>query len=143
MLPEWIRLAILFAVGMTGSGLVAAGVFALVVKVGVISRMVARTKTAVDIKWYEDVILLGATLGNTYAVFQPEWSFSIWLLLPAGFFFGCFTGCLSLALAETVNAFPVFARRAKLTMGLSYLVLALALGKFAASWALFIWNGRG
>ena len=38
-------------------------------------------------------------------------------------------GSLVMALAETVNAIPVMSRRLKLTVGLQYLILGVAIGK--------------
>ncbi len=133
-MPEWLWLIALGLLGVVGSGLVAAGVFSLIVKVGVISRMVARTKTAVDLGWYEDVVVLGAIGGCLYSIFDLPLPGGAWFTLPMGLFFGCFTGCLALALAEVVSAFPIFARRAKLKKGLPILVVAMSLGKFAFSW---------
>ncbi len=137
---EWGKLVLLFLFAVFGSGLVAAGVFALIVKVGVISRMIARSETAKNLNWYEDMILLGAIAGNVYSVFDIPLPAGAWFHLPAGLFCGCFVGVLGMALAEVVSAFPVFARRVRLTRGLTLFVLAMALGKFAISWLTLVMN---
>ncbi len=133
-MPEWLWLTLLFLLGMVGSGFVVAGVVALVVKVGVISRMVARTKTASALSWYEDVVVFGCFAASLYTIFSPSLPGGLWLLAMTGFFFGVFAGCLAIALAEVVSAFPIFARRSRLTTGLVFMIVAMALGKFAASW---------
>ena len=46
---------------------------------------------------------------------------------------GIFVGCLAVALAEALNGTAIFARRAKLQMGLSFIVLSVAVGKVLAS----------
>ena len=46
---------------------------------------------------------------------------------------GIFVGCLAVALAEALNGTAIFARRAKLQMGLSFTVLSVAVGKVLAS----------
>lgn len=116
-------------IGFCSGALVAGGYIALVVKVGIITRMAARTKTASYSRWYEDMLVCGALLGNLYSIFRwrlpGKWLF----LVPYGFFSGIFAGCLAIALAEIVNAFPIFSRRIRLKEGLSWIVTSLALGK--------------
>lgn len=115
--------------GFCGGAIVAGGYIALVVKVGIITRMSARTKTASYSRWYEDMLVCGAVLGSLYSIFRwrlpGKWLF----VVPYGFFAGIFAGCLAIALAEIVNAFPIFSRRIRLKQGLSWILTALALGK--------------
>ncbi len=46
---------------------------------------------------------------------------------------GIFVGCLAVSLAEALNATAIFARRVKLRIGLSYIILAVAVGKVTAA----------
>ena len=46
-----------------------------------------------------------------------------------GLFAGVFTGCWAMALAEILNVFPIFMRRARLVRYLTVFVLMVALGK--------------
>ncbi len=44
-----------------------------------------------------------------------------------------FVGCLVMSLAETVKAVPVLNRRLHLSVGIQYMILAIALGKMAGA----------
>ena len=46
---------------------------------------------------------------------------------------GIFVGCLAVSLAEALNATAIFARRVKLKVGLSFVILAVAVGKVLAA----------
>ena len=39
---------------------------------------------------------------------------------------GIFTGCLAMSLAETLKALPTFSRRIRLSVGLPWLIIAIA-----------------
>lgn len=130
----WINHLLLGLVGLAAGGSVAAGTFAFLVMLGVIPRMVGRSKTAKEIMWYENAIILGGILGNLATVFVD-------ISLPFGHVFiglfgiaaGIFVGCNAMALAEALKTFPIIFRRMKLKVGLSYLVLAFAVGKTLGS----------
>lgn len=130
-MEQWI----LAFIGMAASFLVAAGVFAFAVMVGVVSRIVARTKTIKHLEVIEDSIVVGGALGSLVSIYQPELPFGVWFLALYGVFSGIHAGCLAIALAETVNVIPVFVRRVRLRLGLAYVVTAFAFGKaFGALW---------
>ena len=42
---------------------------------------------------------------------------------------GYFVGCMAVALAEIINAYPILYRRMKLKMGLEWMVATIAIGK--------------
>lgn len=72
--------------GFCGGAIVAGGYIALVVKVGIITRMSARTKTASYSRWYEDMLVCGAVLGSLYSVFHWKLPGKWLFLVPYGFF---------------------------------------------------------
>ena len=134
MLAEKIYLSIF---GFTSGVLVAAGVFAFIVTIGVVTRMAARTKTVKYAMLYEDMAFLGGTLGNILSIFKCSMSFGRLFIGVSGLFAGIYVGCLSLALAESLNAIPVFFRRISLKKGIGLVVIGFAIGKFAgALWQL-------
>lgn len=133
---------LLAVVGMASGFLVAAGVFSFAVMVGVVTRIVARTKTIRHLSLFEDSIVLGGTLGSVVSIWQPRLPFGAVFLACYGIFSGIHAGCLAIALAEVVNAIPVFVRRIKLRVGLAYIVTAFALGKaFGVLWEM-VWNAK-
>lgn len=126
-------------IGSAAGFLVAAGVFAFAVMVGVVTRIVARTRTIKHLGAIEDSIVIGGALGNVVSIWQIGLPFGAWLLVLYGLFSGIHAGCLAIALAETVNVIPVFVRRIRLKLGLAYVVTAFALGKaFGALWEMVL-----
>ncbi|MGN0164992.1 MAG: stage V sporulation protein AB [Lachnospiraceae bacterium] len=133
-----LKFGLLVFAGISGGILVSGGMFALLTKVGIITRMIALTKTADRINHYERMIVLGGTLGNLISVFNPALYGGYAVLLLYGVMSGVFTGCLALALAESINAIPVFMRKFHLDTGVSWIVLSFALGKCIGSLLWFL-----
>ena len=116
-------------VGLSGGFVIAGGVIALMVGLGIITRFVGITHTAKHVKEYETAILAGAIFGNLLTVHQIRIPLGIFGLVLMGVLFGIFVGGWILALAEIVNIFPIFA----ITKGYSLIVIAIAVGKTAGS----------
>lgn len=120
-----------------------AGTFALLVTLGVIPRMVARTQTAGKVMLYETMICLGGTMGCVLTVFPflrlPS-AAGMPIVLLYGLCAGIFVGCQAVALAEILNVFPIMFRRIKLKEGLSCIMVAMAFGKVAGSLFYFFYG---
>lgn len=120
-----------------GGAVISAAVFALIASTGVITRMAGKTHTAKHVRTYETAVVIGGILWNVI------WVFSVRIPLKAeiyqslqfvmGLAQGIFVGCLAVSLAEALNATAIFARRVKLKVGLSFVILAVAVGKVLAS----------
>ena len=98
---------------------VAAGVFALVASLGMVPRMAGKTSVAAYVPALENALIAGGIFGCVLAVF-PELPFPVgtWFLGVYGLASGVFSGCLSVALAEVLNVFPVLFRRMGIKTGL-------------------------
>lgn len=136
-----LRSLFLIFFGLSSGMLVASGVFAFIAAIGIVPRMAKRTQTERFLRFYEDVIVVGGLFGAT-AMFV-DYRF---LQLPPliglyGFCTGVFIGVLAMALTEVLNVMPILLRRARLTKGLPWLVLAFALGKVIGSLAYFFLDG--
>ena len=116
-----------------GGFLVASGVVALLVGLGIITRFTGISHTALHNRLYETAILLGALFGNVLTVYKTPVPAGTAGLVLLGLSAGIYVGGWIMALAEVIHIFPVFARRIGLTKGLSVLVIAVALGKTAGS----------
>ena len=117
--------------GLCAGMLVAAGLFTFIVTLGIVTRLAQVTRTAGWIHWFENSFIAGGIFGNVlwlYGWSVPTGKFGLLLL---GLFGGIFTGCLVGAIAENLDAFPIFFRRLKLRQGIALVVAALAMGKFA------------
>lgn len=120
-----------------GGAVISAAVFALIASTGVITRMAGKTHTAKHVRTYETAVVIGGVLWNVI------WVLSVRIPLKAEIYQslqfvmslaqGIFVGCLAVSLAEALNATAIFARRVKLKVGLSFVILAVAVGKVLAS----------
>lgn len=119
--------------GLCSGVAVAAGVFALILSIGVVNRLAGKTHTAKHILLYEDSILLGAIAGSVISLFPVTLPFGAAGELIFGLFAGMFTGCLAITLAEELNVIPVLFRRTRLSRGVGLVILSIALGKTAGS----------
>jgi stage V sporulation protein AB len=128
-----IRCVLLAFFGLGAGAVTAAGYFAIIAAVGVVTRFAEYTKTASKIRLYEIVLSLGAIVGNYLIIFRPTYGLDFWIIVPVGILCGMFTGCFLLSLAEVIKGFPVFLRKAKIQKGISVIIIALAFGKTLGS----------
>lgn len=123
------QICMLFIALFCGFG-VACGFVAFIILIGVIPRLSTKTHTANHVMLYENMVILGITLGNIIFLYQIDLPLGKFFLVVLGIFFGFFVGCLAGALAELVKVFPILTRRMRLRDGLPYVLVSLALGKF-------------
>ena len=128
---------LLTLIGLSAGTVVAGGLFAFIVELGVIADFADRTHTADHILFYEDMVSLGAVLGNLFQIFEIRIPGQGIFLTLFGLFSGIFVGCWAMALAEILNVFPIFMRRARIVRYLTVFVLMVALGKGLGSGLLF------
>lgn len=124
-------------IGLSSGLIVAGGIFALIVSIGIIPRLAGRTHTAYHTIWYENSIILGGIVGNVIYLYSIVIPVGLVGLSMYGIFSGIFTGCMAIALAETLNTIPVFTRRLHLKNGIKFMLLGLALGKSLGSLLFF------
>lgn len=139
----FLRQAALVFIGLSSGGVIAAGIFAFLAIIGVFPRLIGVTHTREHVTLYETLLILGGTAGNLIDLYHaPAAGFGIVFLVAWGVSVGVFVGCLVMSLAETLKALPVLGRRIRLSVGLQYLILAIAAGKFVGAMVYF-WNGMG
>ncbi|MBD5549995.1 MAG: hypothetical protein HDQ96_02290 [Lachnospiraceae bacterium] len=152
--------------GVSSGFLVSAGIFTVLLAVGLTPRFVGKTHTAKKIFLYEGCITAGAVLGTFFGIVPVlshtgvlirQWISQSGIegglsflqvidiggeifLAVAGLFIGMFVGCLALAIAEMLNSIPIFARRISYRHGLGIAVLAVAIGKLLGS-LYYFWQG--
>ena len=133
--------------GFSAGGVIAAGVFAFLAIIGVFPRLIGKTGTKRRVLLYETVLVTGGILGNFGDLLEIPLGLGIGavsqiLLGLFGLSVGIFVGCLVMSLAETVKAVPVLNRRLRLSVGIQYMTLSIALGKLAGS-LLYFYRGFG
>ncbi|WMJ86333.1 stage V sporulation protein AB [Anaerocolumna sp. MB42-C2] len=120
---------LLIFIGVTAGIVVSAGIFTFITLIGVLTRLAVRTNTANRISLYEDLVVLGAGIGNMVLLFKINLPIGMVGLIMFGLFSGGFVGCLAVALEEVLQVFPVLTYRIKLKFGIPIIVLCLAIGK--------------
>ncbi len=137
--------------GISYGMLSAAGVFTVLVAIGLVPRFAGRTHTARKVFLYEEMVIFGTLFGCVLSVFErychvggflqgyfPAQT-EIWTILAQavqvifGFFSGMFVGCLALAIAEMLDSIPIFARRISFRHGIGLVVLTMAAAKLCGS----------
>ena len=121
------------ALGATAGFVIASGVVAFIITIGVIPRYAGITGTAPSICWYEECCMLGAVAGNVLYLWQGRIPLHAPGLAIYGLFAGIFLGRWIIALGEVVDLFAIFARRTGLTRGIQWIILSMALGKSLGS----------
>ena len=129
----WIKQIFLAFIGLASGAAIAAGVFSFIISVGVVPRIIGKSRTAADIIAYENTVILGVTVGNIVSLFTPGLFGGIWSVMLFGLSAGIFTGCLAVALAEILNTFPIMFRRFGIKEGLTWIMFSMALGKMAGA----------
>lgn len=129
----WLENGVLIFIGLCGGLLVAGGLYAFFVLIGVVTRLAAGTTTAKYIMLYEDMALLGGTIGNLLYLYPFSLPLGNVFLGIYGLGAGIYVGCLAAALAEVINMLPVLSERVKLKKGMAGIMVMFALGKAAGS----------
>lgn len=140
--------------GLSFGFLASAGVFTVLVSVGLIPRFAGKMHVAKKIFALEEAVVFGTLTGGFFSVFY-EWidigsvlrerqafgsrtaeimqAGGNLFFIIFGIFAGIFVGCLALAIAEMLNSIPIFARRIGFRHGLGVAISAAALGKLTGS----------
>lgn len=146
---------LLGVIGISSGLIVSAGVFTVLISVGLIPRFAGKMHVARKIFVLEETVVIGTLAGGFFSIFS-DWgqvgafvrkhelfgngaTEGVWnltgtiFLIVFGVFAGIFVGCLALAIAEMLNTIPIFARRIGFRHGLGIAILAVALGKLTGS----------
>ena len=135
----WAQIGLGF-IGICAGMVVASGVVAFIISLGIVPRYAGITRTAQRVKLYEDCSMLGAFLGNILFLYGGNIPVGTAGLAVLGLFSGIFLGSWIIALGEVVNIFSIMARRIGLTKGIGIIIIAMALGKTLGS-LFFFWKG--
>lgn len=135
-----LKYAFLIFIGLCSGAIIAGGLFDFIVMIGAVTRIIGKTHTSHRIMLYEVVIILGGVFGCLVSLYNYEANLGAWLNILYGLFTGLFVGCLVMSLTETLDGIPIVTRRFNLAVGLQYIILALAMGKFVGA-LLYFWGG--
>ena len=141
-----LKMIVLGFSGMSFGFLASAGVFTVLVAVGLVPRFAGKTHTAGYILLYEEFVIWGTICGMLFSIFESVHQNSKHLLtriafpteIIFGFFTGCFVGCLALSIAEMLDSVPIFSRRIRMQWGIGVGILFVALGKMVGAMLYYI-----
>lgn len=143
------REALVLLISVSSGLLISLGVTSVLLVISLVPRLAGKTGTANHIFMYENILVMGLLFGNLWNLFgdvcKKRFGFTtvlpgVWGLafcLLYGLVTGIFVGCIAMALAEMLDAIPIFARRANLKREISVAVTALAIGKTVGSMIMF------
>lgn len=134
----WARQLLLALIGFSAGITVAAGLFAFIISLGVVSDFADRTHTGKHVLLYETSIAVGGILGNLFMIYRIPLELGWVALLVFGLLAGIFAGCWAMALAEILNVFPIFIRRIKIIKCIPYIILSMAIGRGVGALIFFI-----
>lgn len=123
---------------------VAAGTFAFLLVIRVIPRMIQKAKLEHKVIYIENMVFRGILFGTILSLFswKKKWLFELLgktVLTFFGISAGIFTGCIAVALAEILDTFPIFFRRAGIKEEYcEELLFVMALGKMLGSLFFFL-----
>lgn len=137
---EWIDQILLGIIGFSAGAVVASGIFAFIIGLGIVSDFADRTHTGKHILLYEDAVAMGGIFGNIFWLYQIKIPGGEVLLPLFGIFAGIFTGAWAMALAEMLNVFPIFVRRVKLIRCIPWTILSVAIGRGVGALVYFMMN---
>lgn len=121
---------------MAGGMGVAAGLFTFLALTGIPHRLMTMTHTSFFGGWYEWMYVLGTAIGNAVWLTNTRIKMEMAEMLvgATGLFIGIFIGCLIGAMAEVLDAFPVFFRRTGIRQGIGVVIVWMAIGKALGAW---------
>ena len=151
----FLRQLFLALIGGSAGLIVSAGVFTVLISVGLIPRFAGKMHVADRVFVLEEMVICGTLVGSFFSVYgrwamigsfvrehtlfgleatEGVWRFAGTLIqIIFGLFAGIFVGCLALAIAEMLNTIPVFARRIGFRHGLGIAIFSVAMGKLIGS----------
>ena len=134
----------LILVGLCAGTGIAAGTFAFLLVIRVIPRLVQKTKLEHRIIYIENIVFRGLLFGTVLSLFswKKKWILALLgrgILTLYGVSAGIFVGCLSVALAEILDTFPIFFRRLSIReRHVSFMIFVMAIGKMLGSLFFFL-----
>lgn len=140
--------------GLSFGLLASAGVFTVLVSVGLIPRFAGKMHVARKVFVLEEAVVFGTLAGGFFSIYTRYGEIGkfvlsrqifgaetvkVWgitgrfFLSFGGFFAGIFVGCLALAIAEMLDSIPIFSRRIGFRHGMGVAIMGVALGKLIGS----------
>jgi stage V sporulation protein AB len=129
-------------VGIAGGFLVSSGLVAFLLSLGIVPRYAGISNTGFAVNFYEDCLTLGTVWGSLAQSYDWGYLGGYASLVIYGICSGVFLGGWSIALAETLQIYPIMFRRLKISGGTRWIICAVDVGKALGTWYFFM-KGMG
>lgn len=130
-----IKNIVLLILSISGGVVVGNAAAAFITLLGIIPRLAQISNTDKHIVLYQRVLTLGMFLFSLIFCLNISFKLNKYMSIFFGVFFGIFVGLSASALAEVLNVIPVVARKLDLRDYVTYLILAIVMGKVVGSLA--------
>lgn len=130
-----IKNIVLLILSISGGVVVGNAAAAFTTLLGIIPRLAQISDTDEHIVLYQRVLTLGMFLFSLIFCLNISFKLNKYMSIFFGVFFGIFVGLSASALAEVLNVIPVVARKLDLRDYVTYLILAIVMGKVVGSLA--------
>ncbi|WP_416197789.1 MAG: Stage V sporulation protein AB [Sporanaerobacter sp.] len=130
-----IKNIVLLILSISGGVVVGNAAAAFITLLGIIPRLAQISDTDEHIVLYQRVLTLGMFLFSLIFCLNISFKLNKYMSIFFGVFFGIFVGLSASALAEVLNVIPVVARKLDLRDYVTYLILAIVMGKVVGSLA--------
>ncbi|UHA76214.1 stage V sporulation protein AB [Paenibacillus sp. 481] len=124
-------------IGLAGGIAVGGSFVAVFVVLDVLPRLAQLTGSYRLVQWFEYAMVLGTLTFTTLDFWYVQFKLGQWLPPIIGLLDGIFIGLVAAALTEVLNVLPILAKRLGMSTVLTYLLIAMVLGKICGS--LFDW----
>ncbi len=118
----------LFMSFSTGA-IISSAIYAFLTVIGLIPRLILKTKTDKYIVFYENVIILSGVLSALTYTLHLQFSIPIIFVWYILFCLGIFTGSLAVCLAEVMDILPIIVRKFGMANDTKLLMVLIGVGK--------------
>jgi stage V sporulation protein AB len=126
--------------GFAGGIAVGGGFAAFITVLDIVPRLAQLTRTYAYVSVYEWSVISGVLFFTGIDLLNIGFHLPDWCISVFGALMGAFVGLLAAALTEVVNVIPILAKRLRVQEQLTFLLIAMVLGKMAGSllqWLVF------
>ncbi|ONI44478.1 hypothetical protein AN641_06740 [Candidatus Epulonipiscioides gigas] len=127
--------------GLSAGMMIAPAMVAFITNIGIVPRLLTKNKISKHFFAAANAAMLGTIFGSVIVLFNPciglDGLFGDIVVAIYGLLIGIFMGCLTAAIVEVMNVFPVFGRRFYIRRSMRIFILAFAIGKLVG--ALYFW----
>ncbi|MFV0441874.1 MAG: stage V sporulation protein AB [Lachnospirales bacterium] len=119
---------------------ISSAIFAFLSIIGLIPRLISKSKTEKHIMFYENVIIIAGGIGAILYCFDISFNIGVILYFYLIFSLGIFVGSLAVCVTEVIDILPIIVRFFKFKNKMRLLLISLALGKGVGAFVFYFYG---